>query len=179
MYRGWTMSTSDPQSQSIATNGVEEVTPWAEARDQFANAPRYWLATVRPDGRPHVMPLFGVWLDDALYFTANAATRKARNLASDTRCVIAASGDDFDLIVEGEAGRERDEPTIRRIADLYDSKYGWSLTVRDDGAFDAPFGAPSAGPPPYEPYRFDLHLAFGLGMTEPFAATKWRFPDRT
>jgi len=57
---------SEPPAESIATNGVTETTPWAAARSQFADASRYWLTTVEADGRPHVTPLFGVWLDDAL-----------------------------------------------------------------------------------------------------------------
>src|SRR5215470_16644346 len=47
-----------------------------------------WLATVRPDGRPHVMPLGVLWLDGAFYFNAGAATRKAKNLDHDPHCII-------------------------------------------------------------------------------------------
>lgn len=166
--------TQELAAESIATNGVSATTAWADAHRQLAEARHYWLTTVRPDGRPHVMPLFGVWLDDALYFTANPATRKARNLADDPRCAVAASSDDLDLILEGEARRVRDEPTVRRVAEAYASKYGWPLTVRPDGGFDAPYGAPSAGPPPYEPYRFVPLVGFGLGLDEPFGATRWR-----
>lgn len=173
------MKDSDTESQSVATNGVEQTTSWADAREQIAAARRYWLATVRPDGRPHVMPLFGVWLDDALYFTSNPDRRKARNLADDGRCVITASSEELDLVIEGEAARVTDEPTVRRIADAYGSKYGWPLTIRPDGAFDAPYGAPSAGPPPYEAYRVMPTVGFGLGLVEPYGATRWRFGTRS
>ena len=37
----------------------------------------YWLATVRPEGWPHVMPLLSLWLDDAVYFLNSETTRKA------------------------------------------------------------------------------------------------------
>jgi Pyridoxamine 5'-phosphate oxidase len=169
------MSSVEPRVESIATNEVTTTTPWTDGRSQLAQAHRYWLCTVRADGRPHVMPLFGVWLDNELYFTANASTRKARNLAGDPRCVIAASGEGLDLIVEGEAVRVRDDATLRRVADAYGAKYDWPLTVRADGSFDAPYGAPSAGPSPYEPYRFTPGVAFGLGTAEPFGATRWVF----
>jgi nitroimidazol reductase NimA-like FMN-containing flavoprotein (pyridoxamine 5'-phosphate oxidase superfamily) len=56
-------------------------TPWAEAREQLEKASIYWLATVRPDGRPHVTPLLAVWLDGALYFCTGPSERKAKNLA--------------------------------------------------------------------------------------------------
>jgi Pyridoxamine 5'-phosphate oxidase len=169
------MNRVEPRIESIATNGVTATTPWTTGRDQLAQTHRYWLSTVRVDGRPHVMPLFGVWLEDALYFTANAETRKARNLAANPRCAIAASSEELDLIVEGEAARVRDDATLRRVADAYRAKYDWPLTVRADGSFDAPYGAPSAGPSPYEPYRFTPRVAFGLGMAEPFGATRWVF----
>jgi pyridoxine/pyridoxamine 5'-phosphate oxidase len=95
--------------QSIATNGVTSVTPWTEARDRFAEANRYWLATVRADGRPHIMPVFGVWVRDVLYFTAARTSRKAKNLALNARCVVAADVSTLDVVVEGEAVRVSDE----------------------------------------------------------------------
>jgi general stress protein 26 len=160
--------------RSIATNEVAAVTPWAQAQKQLADTHNYWLATVRPDGRPHVMPLFAVWSDGSLYFTSNESARKAKNLALNPHCVITVAGEGLDLIVEGEAQKVRDEATLQRIADLYHAKYGWLVTV-SEGAYDAPFGAPSAGLPPYELYQVDLTKAFGLGTEEPFGATRWRF----
>jgi hypothetical protein len=69
----------------------------------------------------------------------------------------------------------RDEATLRRVVEAYASKYGWPLTIRDDGGFDAPYGAPSAGSPPYEPYQLTPVTAFGFGVVEPFGATRWQF----
>ena len=40
----------------------------AETRRHLEQAQFYWLATARPDGRPHVMPILAVWLDGGLYF---------------------------------------------------------------------------------------------------------------
>jgi Pyridoxamine 5'-phosphate oxidase len=162
------------EEQSIATNGVKEVTAWAEALGLLEVANRYWLATVRPDGRPHVMPLFGVWLDGAFYFTAGERTRKARNLAINPQSVVNVDAPTLDLVVEGEAVKVTDAPTLRHVRDAYASKYGWPLTIQG-GTFFAPYGAPSAGPPPYDAYRFTPATAFGLGMTEPYGATRWHF----
>jgi len=160
--------------QSIATNNVSEVTSWAEARGQLDAANTYWLATVNPDEAPHVMPVFGVWLDDVFYFTSGEAARKAKNLARNSRCVITATGKSLDLIVEGEAVKVRDESRLQRVAKLYASKYGWHLTVQD-GTYSAEYGAPSAGPPPYELYEVRPATVFGLGTEEPYGATRWRF----
>src|SRR5215217_8639183 len=56
---------------------------WAEARHRLENPERgrtYWLATVRPDGRPHVRPLLGLCLDGALYSITGERTRKGNHL---------------------------------------------------------------------------------------------------
>ena len=50
-----------------------------------------WLATTRPDGRPHLMPVIAFWVDGALHIVAGEGSRKARNLAADGRCVIGTS----------------------------------------------------------------------------------------
>jgi len=132
-----------------------------------------WLATVRPDGRPHVMPLGVLWMDDAFYFTASPGTRKAKNLARNPHCVITVATYDFDLVVEGQAAKVTDEARLQRIADLY-ADSGWQPTVRD-GAFYADYSAPSAGPPPWEVYEVTPWTVFALGTAEPYGATRWRF----
>jgi nitroimidazol reductase NimA-like FMN-containing flavoprotein (pyridoxamine 5'-phosphate oxidase superfamily) len=168
---------------------VEEAvaTPWAQARDRLANPERartYWLATVRPDGRPHVMPIIGIWLDDAFYFITGEATRKGKNLASDPHCVIATSNTavpSLDVILEGEARRVDDESKLRRVADAYGSKMEWPLEVRDGGVFGP--NAPTAGPPPYAVFELTPTTACGLpgvaGMeragSSGFVPTRWRF----
>jgi nitroimidazol reductase NimA-like FMN-containing flavoprotein (pyridoxamine 5'-phosphate oxidase superfamily) len=62
-----------------------------------------WLATVRPDGKPHVMPIGILFVDDAFYFNAGPKTRKARNIARNPNCIITIATHDFDFVVEGPA----------------------------------------------------------------------------
>jgi hypothetical protein len=74
--------------------GEESGTTSEVARDCLANPEEQrtsWLATTRPDGRPHLMPVIAFWIDGAIHVVAGEGTRKARNLASDGRCVIATS----------------------------------------------------------------------------------------
>jgi nitroimidazol reductase NimA-like FMN-containing flavoprotein (pyridoxamine 5'-phosphate oxidase superfamily) len=133
----------------------------------------YWLATVRPDGRPHLVPVLAIWVDGALHFVASPTSRKAKNLASNAHCVIATGSDGLDLVVEGEAAKVTDEAMLHRVADVYMSKHEWPVTVRD-GAFYGE-GAPTAGPPPYEVYEVAPTTAFGLATDESFSPTRWRF----
>ena len=61
---------------------------------------RFWLATINPDGSPHVTGVGPLWASGLFYLTTGETTRKARNLAKDPRCALSASTDEFDLSVE-------------------------------------------------------------------------------
>jgi nitroimidazol reductase NimA-like FMN-containing flavoprotein (pyridoxamine 5'-phosphate oxidase superfamily) len=148
-------------------------TPWAKAQQRLEKADFYWLATVRSDGRPHVRPVLAIWLNDALYFCTGATTGKGKNLARTAHCAITAGSDDAHLVVEGKAIRLRDEARLQRVAEVYASKYGWQVEVKD-GAFHAD-GAPTAGPPPYIVYEVEPTVVFGFGLDESFSSTRWHF----
>jgi hypothetical protein len=149
-------------------------TPWEEAWQQLERAEIFWLSTVRPDGRPHVTPLIAVWLDDSLFFCTGPTERKARNLEHNTHCVLTtgcnAIGAGLDLVVEGDAVRTTDEPTLQRVADALASKYGepFVFTVRDDG-----FSSDEGG----QALVFEVRpeKAFGFGKGDRFSQTSWRF----
>jgi len=68
-----------------------------------AGAATHWLATTRPDGRPHVVPIGAAWHDAHFYFTAGDSTRKAKNLAQKPNCVVTLAAKDLDITVEGKA----------------------------------------------------------------------------
>jgi Pyridoxamine 5'-phosphate oxidase len=107
-------------------------TTWAEARGTLHNAELYWLSTVRPDGRPHVTPLLGIWHDDATYFCTGSTERKARNLAQNANCVIATGCNHLsglDVVVEGEALPETDGAELAHVADAFEAKYGAHFTA--------------------------------------------------
>ena len=40
--------------------------PWAWAEERLIRSRSYWVATVWPDGRPHVSPVWGAWFDGVL-----------------------------------------------------------------------------------------------------------------
>jgi nitroimidazol reductase NimA-like FMN-containing flavoprotein (pyridoxamine 5'-phosphate oxidase superfamily) len=110
---------------------------WKEAEQQLQKAGVYWLSTVGPEGRPHVAPLFAVWLDGALYFSTGEAERKAKNLAENPQVAITtgrnALNEGLDLVVQGEAVVVGDAAKVRRVADAYGAKYGegWRIPGLD------------------------------------------------
>jgi pyridoxamine 5'-phosphate oxidase-like protein len=161
---------------AMVPSAPDAVIPWPEARDRLAEGQSFWLATTRPDGRPHVRPVLAVLVDDVLYSTTNPTARKAKNLAANPRFAITVSTDDIDFIIEGTAAPVTEDATLSRVADAYHAKYSWPVIVRD-GAFHAPFGAPTAGPPPYHPHALAPDVIYGLGTNETFAlrSTRWHF----
>src|ERR1700730_4913759 len=101
---------------------------WEQGRAKLTDAELYWVSTVRPDGRPHVTPLLGVWLGGAMYFCTGPDERKAHNLALNPRCILTTGSntidDGLDVVVEGEAVSVGDQAERGRVADAYESKYG-------------------------------------------------------
>jgi hypothetical protein len=155
--------------------GAESI-PWSRALDQLQDESAYktvWLATVRPDGRPHVAGVGAVWLDGAFYVVSGAGTRKSRNLAANPNCVVSVSLPGLDLVVEGTAAKVTDDATLQRLAERY-AAHGWPAQV-ENGALTAPYSAPSAGPPPWSLYVITPSTAFGVTTAEPSGAMRWRF----
>ncbi|MFF1838134.1 pyridoxamine 5'-phosphate oxidase family protein [Streptomyces sp. NPDC058231] len=148
--------------------------PWARAVDVLTRAEVFWLSTVRPDGRPHVTPLIGLWSDGALHFCTGPLERKARNLAKNPEVVV-TTGDNalsrgLDVVVEGRAVPVTDEARLVRLAELWEAKYGadWHFEVHA-GAFTNVAGDRA------EVFEVAPRKAFGFGKGEPFSQTRWLF----
>lgn len=97
---------------------------WDHVARRVAPARHYWLNTVTPDGRPHAMPVWGVWLDDHLHFGGGRGTRKAKNLAVDPRVSIHLEDGLDVVIIDGRVGEVLDVETQTRLDDVYQEKYG-------------------------------------------------------
>ena len=101
--------------------------PWSGAVERFRRSHNYWLTTVRPDGAPHVMLVWGVWLDGAWYFSTSSTSRKSRNLERNGKCVVCNENAEEAVIMEGSADRLRDDAIPQQAFDDYKAKYGWEL----------------------------------------------------
>jgi nitroimidazol reductase NimA-like FMN-containing flavoprotein (pyridoxamine 5'-phosphate oxidase superfamily) len=137
--------------------------PWSWAAERIAKSHNYWVATTSPEGWPHVMPVWGVWLGDGFYFSTGKNTRKARNLAANPRCVVCSERADEAIIVEGVV-EPVDDPTVyARFADAYKAKYDWPVEQATAPAYAV---------------RPSVAFAF-IENAEDFAgsATRWRFSD--
>jgi len=166
-------------AEVIATGAAAGVAPidWDEAGRLFAAERSYWVATTGDDGRPHLRPVLAVWVGDRIYSTTNPAARKGRDLASRPSAALAARAPAVDIVIEGPIAWIEDRQRLQRIGEAYQDKYGWPVTVTDDDAFTAPYGAPTAGHPPYRVYELTpaVAYAFGTGDNLGERSTRFRF----
>ena len=154
-----------PEREQSLVGEESETTPWEMAQERLANPEHErtsWLATTRPDGRPHLMPLIAFWIDGALHIVVGEGTRKARNLSENGQCVVATSSTtlpSIDIVVEGRADPVSEEETVRHLAEILNAK-NWPLEAKGDKVYGP--NAPTAGPPPYTIYRIVTSRVFGL-----------------
>jgi nitroimidazol reductase NimA-like FMN-containing flavoprotein (pyridoxamine 5'-phosphate oxidase superfamily) len=137
--------------------GQKGLLPWRWAEQRLRRSHNYWLATVRPDRRPHVMPLWGIWVDGRFFFSTGGRSRKARNLAANAACIVCTENSAEAVIVEGTAAQLRDAAELKRLAPHYAQKYKpWALD-------------PDLGPV----FELRPRVIFGLREKTFNAATRW------
>ena len=102
-----------------------EPLPWSWAAERLASARNLWVVTASSRGRPHAMPVWGVWDDEEhrFMFSCGPHARKARNLAANPSVVVAGEDTVECVSIEGVAAPVRDEARRERWIDLYLEKY--------------------------------------------------------
>jgi hypothetical protein len=139
--------------------GTKGLLPWQWAEQRLKKSHNYWISTARPDGTPHLMIVWGLWVNGAFYFSSGAQSRKAKNLAHNPRCVIGTEMAGEAVIIEGEAAlAEGDEKSA--IYRPYEKKYKFDMSEFKT-----------------EPiYRVRPILGFGLAEKKSLnSATRWKF----
>ena len=81
--------------------------PWSWAADRLTSNRNYWVVTSSTEGRPHVLPVWGVWNDEELRFAFSCGprSRKARDLAVNPHAAVAIDDTVECLSIEGRATR--------------------------------------------------------------------------
>ena len=97
---------------------------WEHVVERMTPSRNYWLSTVHPGGRPHTMPVWGVWVDGRMHFGGGRGTRKAKNLTENPRVSIHLEDAEDVVIIEGVAEEVTDPALQERIDDAYEAKYG-------------------------------------------------------
>lgn len=105
--------------------------PWAFAVERLERTRNYLLASVTPQTAPHVMPVWGVWLEDRFYFSTSPTSRKARNFAVQPRIVVTADDPRNAIIVEASVAALDDQALARRVVAAYNTKYDWNTAENE------------------------------------------------
>ena len=154
--------------------------PWSRALEALESDERdtndtWFLATTRPDGRPHVAGVGAVWDNGKVYVVSGDGTRKSQNLAHNPNCAVGISKPGIDLVIEGTAERVTDDETLQRLAKRY-ADGGWAPPSR---MVRSPTNTAHRVRvlPPWYLYEITPTTVFGVLGQEPGGATRWRFDD--
>ena len=137
---------------------------WSHVVERMTEAKNYWVATTRPDGRPHVAPTWAIWHENVLYFDGSPETRRMRNIAANPNVAVHLENGVKATIVEGIA-REVGVPSRElavTLSELYSAKYA------EDGYAPAPDTWERGGLYVMEPALAIAWTEFGVDMT------RWR-----
>jgi nitroimidazol reductase NimA-like FMN-containing flavoprotein (pyridoxamine 5'-phosphate oxidase superfamily) len=146
----------------------KEYLPFSHAETRLAKSRNYWICTTRPDGRPHSIPVWGFWIDGALYFGTARDSRKSRNLAHNPAISIHLDSGDDVVILEGTAAEvdPNDKPTFKKL----------------DAASRVKYKMPMAAPPGSDSLVYCVRPRVVLAWTEkdfPNNATRWQLEAGT
>ena len=104
--------------------------PWKWADQRLQKSHNYWITTVKPDGSPHTMVVWGLWLNGAFLFSTGRQSRKARNLEKNKNCVVCNEDAHEAVIVEGTA--EIADVSVRRdFLKKYQRKYNFDMKAME------------------------------------------------
>lgn len=135
--------------------------PWSFVEERMLAAHNYWVASTRPDGRPHAAPVWGLWHEGAFYFSSGKESAKARNLAANPAAVVHSESGDDTIILEGQVALidEAAEATLlKKLDKAYKAKYEFAF-----------LGLGYI-------YRFTLEQAMAWREADfPSSATRWQF----
>ncbi len=180
-----------PDALQNPSQDLSGLKPWPWALELLEKSHNYWIATSRPAGRPHLMLVWGIWWQDAFWFSTGPRTRKAKNIAADPHIVIGTEKADEAVILEGTAEEIKDRSVWKQLAQIYNNKYGGDEEIKDRSVwkqlaqiYNNKYGGD------VEPilmacdgcvFRVTPQLAFGQGehannFTD--AVTRWNFPEK-
>jgi Pyridoxamine 5'-phosphate oxidase len=112
--------------------GRKGLLPWSWAKQRLEKTRNYWMTTVKPDGSPHTMVVWGLWWEEAFCFSTGSKSRKARNLDGNPHCVVCNEDPAEAVIVEGIAKRMIDVRRIRKFLAIYQEKYKFDMSGMSD-----------------------------------------------
>jgi nitroimidazol reductase NimA-like FMN-containing flavoprotein (pyridoxamine 5'-phosphate oxidase superfamily) len=119
-------------------DGEEGMLSWSYVCERMYRSMNYWVATTSSAGQPHATPVWGVWLDNCLYFDGSPGTRRGRNIAANHRVAVHLESGDEAVMMEGEVYEVKmPSPGLgERLAKAYSAKYSERGYTPDPHAWD-------------------------------------------
>ena len=103
----------------------------AAAAERLVAERNVWMATVRPDGRPHLAPVWFVWVDGRIWIGTGAGSVRVANLRANQRASVSLEDGNQPVTAECVTTiHERDRPPA--VVDAFAAKYGWDITRGED-----------------------------------------------
>jgi PPOX class probable F420-dependent enzyme len=96
---------------------------WSQVEPRLAASHDYWLATVWADGRPHLMPVWGVWDGQAFWFSSSAHSRKVMNLTHNAHCSVSTDDPLDPVVLDGVAAVDRNRTSMSEFLSRLNAKY--------------------------------------------------------
>lgn len=119
----------EEQPPAASTSPSDETS--ALGADRLQRERNIWLGTVRPDGRPHLAPVWFVFADERFWIGTGATSVKVRNIAANPSAVVSLESGDDPMVAEGRAVAVP-RPFPSSVIDAFLAKYGWDLRVEVD-----------------------------------------------
>lgn len=112
--------------------GQKGLLPWSWAERRLKKSHNYWITTVKPNGSPHVMVVWGLWREGRFLFSTGSKSRKARNLVQNENCIVCTEKAAEAVIVEGTA-EIADVIARKKFLQVYERKYKFDMKgMKDD-----------------------------------------------
>ena len=124
---------SRPQAPGYGfPKGTKGLLSWSWAEQRLKKSHNYWITTVKPDGSPHTMVVWGLWQDGRFLFSTGSKSQKALNLTRNPNCIVCTEDADEAVIVEGIA-EIADVDARRKFLAKYSPKYNFDMSsMKDD-----------------------------------------------
>ena len=103
--------------------------PWSWAEKRLESSHNYWLVSNWPDGRPHAMPVWGLWHEDEFWFSSSKPSRKSKNLIANPRCVVATEDANNPVVVEGMVRLVTSPQELDLMLTLENTKYSTNYGI--------------------------------------------------
>lgn len=117
----------------ITADKTDGMLTWDWLDTQMEKSRNYWICTTRKDGRPHAAPVWGVWVDNTLFFSSGTTAVKSRNIARNPNVVVHLESGDDTVICEGKlVTLDHTDPRKPNIFKDYAQKYSFNPADNDD-----------------------------------------------